>query len=1287
MTHLDVIRQAIVAIKPEGVDGFEGLVGRLLMAWTGCEVRLARSGYQGGRDGGTGGASIAILFEAKRYGVAKVNLRELQGELAAALQDYPQLELYIVAATQPLSDEIDRRLSDQAAEKGAEILLLDWSGNGVTPLAAFMARFQEHTLDWFARHAPLPNPSVVATALSAVASERSFGVAVQRLCNQLSAANLSIETLRKASRTALRDLFSDGHRARKAFGQFLAPLDETLGPIDRPRFSQHIEAWWRVAEARQSVLTVVGDEGVGKSWIIPQWWLNISDSEAPILIWIPAHFTRDYGPLRDPLRFLAEAIVSLVEFGTRDAASRWEKRLHRWLTADNLSGRRFLIVLDGLNEATGVAWASLIESLTGVLVTLGGKLAITCRQGFWMAEVRDRLSSVLPFTNVSITNFDDDELVQAVAQRSIDLTQINSRVCDFIRNPRVFAIASQLLSRMSPGELTVERLLFEYWGKRLEERGDHIAHTGRDMQRVLQSHARELRDDINRRFDVDKWRQHSTRSERALSVSFNDDLTEVVEGRFFERDPGDESKYRVRREVLPFALGLLVVDEVRGADANEVAQRLDQVLDPIAGFDRTADIVAAAAGIALLDRRVNQVTAVAFLERWLSLQNVPDEAFQHFKAYAIEQPEAYLDLIEALYASFHHPRRAWAVTAMRAASDRVSVRDLLMERAQIWMGFWSLDEPRYLRPGASETERAAILDQEQRRRDRIQCVCRAFTVEEQTLFNRLCRRVDSPHLPLVAGVVPALLACHPLEGTSYGALAWMLALEVAGRSISDTGFSWIYDFNSLDYAPTAEALTQAAEEMLRVASQPETRNAAARLLSLTGTVDGERRCKALFEYPAALRDHRPWRLVESFCDTDPLDPHSGFPSNIGKAAERLGKINECSIRSKFGLGPEDHDLDMVTAGLARFDHPRLIDFWRRVLDTFSTRSYLAIRQLTLVLPSLSPLLREEHVAALSAFIRTLADPSHPLRQQEHMFVPTRIAAAILPHLDGNRQLALIADLPPDMLWTDDFPKLLKPADTNAFEGRLRAAAETQDASAFIPVLQFAATGKQSLTEAARRLMIGLLTSPNEFVRALVFRTAVASGDPLLLQGVVNSGWTPNEAGTYEAFYGSKAMAMAARSLDIRVPFDRLATELHGYAAAISGRLDDLRSWGRLLVGTLTQLMMPSRVEPLEGIVRYRSRSPELSPEFAHFAPVSFQVATIRNDPFEEAARKSEDENQTRRARIDALLATLRSSNLNALVDFPSIAGFEQLGACEPLILRNIGERIAELKELRARSHA
>ena len=182
---------------------------------------------------------------------------------------------------------------------------------------------------------------------------------------------------------------------------------------------------------------------------------------------------------------------------------------------------------------------------------------------------------------------------------------------------------------------------------------------------------------------------------------------------------------------------------------------------------------------------------------------------------------------------------------------------------------------------------------------------------------------------------------------------------------------------------------------------------------------------------------------------------------------------------------------------------------------------------------------------------------------------------------------------------------------------------------------------------------------------------------------MNSGWTPNEAGTYEAFYGSKAMAMAARSLDIRVPFDRLATELHGYAAAISGRLDDLRSWGRLLVGTLTQLMMPSRVEPLEGIVRYRSRSPELSPEFAHFAPVSFQVATIRNDPFEEAARKSEDENQTRRARIDALLATLRSSNLNALVDSPSIAGFEQLGACEPLILRNIGERIAELKDARA----
>src|ERR1039458_3301632 len=50
-TLLRELRRNLLALKPAGEDGFEGLLAEALAAFTGLTIRLARSGSQFGRQG------------------------------------------------------------------------------------------------------------------------------------------------------------------------------------------------------------------------------------------------------------------------------------------------------------------------------------------------------------------------------------------------------------------------------------------------------------------------------------------------------------------------------------------------------------------------------------------------------------------------------------------------------------------------------------------------------------------------------------------------------------------------------------------------------------------------------------------------------------------------------------------------------------------------------------------------------------------------------------------------------------------------------------------------------------------------------------------------------------------------------------------------------------------------------------------------------------------------------------------------------------------------------------
>ncbi|MGH1556978.1 hypothetical protein ACRAWD_02605 [Caulobacter segnis] len=169
--------------------------------------------------------------------------------------------------------------------------------------------------------------------------------------------------------------------------------------------------------------------------------------------------------------------------------------------------------------------------------------------------------------------------------------------------PRICALALAVLPDLSSIEdLTVDRLLLEYWRSRLQERGDLIGHNDLDFRNLLVRHARDYRARPNMDFDRDEWRTRSGAAQRNDGRNIANDLTDIEEGRFFDSDSGT---YRFRTETLHFALGLLVADEMRAAlrsRPDQLGEAMASILDPIRGFDIVAEIMTAAIATASLDK-------------------------------------------------------------------------------------------------------------------------------------------------------------------------------------------------------------------------------------------------------------------------------------------------------------------------------------------------------------------------------------------------------------------------------------------------------------------------------------------------------------------------------------------------------------------------------------------------------------------------------------------------------------------------------------------------------------
>lgn len=1145
---------------PAGPDGFEGLVTRALASVTGYTFRLARSGSQFGRDASTPNAPFAIAMEAKRY-TTPVSLAELAGKSTLAAFDLADdIDVWALAATVEVGDIQQRYIEEILERAGITLLTLDWTDAGLPPLGVLLALAAPDVLTWSSTRLSAADQIVLADGLADLATDPAFGDHSGELLAQLSPALVGLDAFRLRNAQWCERHFTDRRLARREFSQFLAPLEGGITSVDRPRISDAIEQ--AVATARQNaperMVAVLGGEGSGKSWAATKWW--VTTEGRPILLLSVGQISDHLASGDEPLDMLAR--LAAHQQGHRDDANlaRWRRRLERWST-DDPQHQRFVILLDGLNETSGKAWAMIIAKLVDAAATLGGIVIATCRKGYWDREIANRLPFI-DIQEVAISDYDDAEFAEVLRIHDIS---VPTRLDQFMRNPRICALALTLLPQLTGIEdLTVERLLSEYWRARLLERGDLVGHDDVDFANLLMRHAREYRERPGTNFDRDEWRTRSGAAARGDGRNIANDLSDIEEGRFFHSASG---RYHFREEALPFALGLLVADELRQAltaDPGTREEPLDRIIDPVRGFDSVTDILTAAVSVAALDANYPDRGVAALVSGWMALQNLTDDAFDRLLPILAARPGPFLDAFETGDSNRFDDR---FLPLLLTALEREPVAEAFAQRIPKWLGTWCRATTNWGDPGGAA-------DRQARKNAQIDTMLAQLSDEERAFFDTNCPESD---VDLGLAGVPALYFAGRAQAPFARAIvAFAFAHTIAG----DPGSAfeqnaWAICLNRIDHGDLAAAVRAIIEPFTAAGASPPAQAAAANALRLLGLPGDRNDIERL--------DPRVIRGSSDAEQNDPLDPDTTAPEVVPAAMAFLNGVDPNKIWTQMSRTSEDYELERRQTMLARFDAGGVAAYLDRIAATISKRTQMPLRQLSWHLPPLSPILSADTVAAIVERISDIGEDPSLLADEDRDFVTAMLVEAVMPHLGGGAQLDLIQCLPAKASFYFRYQALVKPVGAGEAAAKLAAVMDGENGVIERTLLLLAASAAETDASLRQQILLCLRhDAPN--VRAAAAHFVRAHPHPELDDAVIGIATPDDNDRSWWAAAARSAISTAIarrRRIDL---IDRIPIEhLDWVAAALPEALPRLADVIEVVIGRLSR---PIGVEaPHDAIIQ------------------------------------------------------------------------------------------------------
>jgi len=1232
---------------------------------TGLVIRLAKSAFQGGRDGtSTPSDRFAIAFEGKLY-TDKLALERLAGKtVIAGAYLGGRVDIWAICATSEVGDLALADMSEILQERGISLLTLDWAERPLPPLAVLLAAARQQTLDWFKHHKPTADVTQLEQQLTAIAADPFFPTQAADMRRALSAAEVGLDALRQRNARWLSERFALPGLSQSAFGQTIAVSQAQAPALPRAHLVDGLADLITADAGEAAVIAVLGEEGVGKTWLAAQWW--VAQPDPPILIFVAgrrAELLNAAEPLAGIARLLAH------QDGRSDepaALAAWKRKLTRWKTDAPSDSIRFVILLDGLNERDSEPWADHIRGLTREVRALGGVLMVTARQAYWDRDVAPRIRTSIEVRRLSVDGYTDPELSTLLGRNGRTLEEIPGKVREFIRNPRICALALDLLDRLllQPEELTVERLLLEYWRWRVADRSQ-LAHTADDFHKLLRGHARAFLAQPRQTFDRDDWIEFSGAAKRLGVRDVANDLTEIEEGRFMTIAAGGLDRYEFRQEALPFAVGLLINDELKtglkagSASAEELLERL---LEPVRAFDQIADIVAAAAGLACLDDGFPAEGRQALILSWLRLQNTGDGAFEALSAYVPTRPAAFLDAAELTPAQLGPAAREQSLALLLAYTrNHPRVQMALAQRLPRWLGTWSR---------ISRTRWRDNKDAE-RQVDRNQSIDDAIaglTTDELSLVRRLTVEMPAPAAMVLDRTSALLIAARPQVTIAAGLVGWGLARSIAADHPDGRAeMEWAVRLNTKDWVELRDAVCSLLTAVTESSAQ-DVRTGAAVALRALGDRASARRADAL----SPRITQAGWRRIETFCATDPYDPGARLPDNLDRARTAVAELDPAQTWQQMSSTGDDHDLEPSLPGLARFDKDVLIRKLRQVVQSGPDRTGLPLRQLAWRLPGLAPLFDAETRAAVQTTFEALANDPTRAPQEDAGWLVGQIAGSLLPGASAEEQLDTLLRLPPRTKLYLNLRRGLVALPADRLEARLEAALAKAPAREDLQrVLLFASGAPAQLTDRVREILVDLVFGSDRFLSVLASDVGTCARDARLDDMLLARLTTSNVALPVgdKAFSMGRLISLAISErgrddLSGRVPpefLGRVAGQLGGLA------LDHLASQTTTVV---ERLLWPVDAKPPVGVALFHSvtdgglESTIWSDEIEDEAPDLKDWFSEMADPVGSASRFSRQQKMMIRE-MTAYRRALTKEGAEAVSSVPSRQGLRALAERDP----------------------
>ena len=760
------------SLQPSGPKGFEGLIAELLSQLTGQRFRLSKSGQQGGRDVTSDFTnSTVVAVECKRYGKdTELEETHLLGKLAQAVLDLPDLDLWVIAASRPVSDQLARNLQSAAMTHGVEFRTIESSDDKPSAIAALLARHPDGVL----RHlADIEAEGIedVKRELAATASLPGFSAAVARLQSDFMAGWIGYDAWRNAQRDFVLETLRDEAKSRARLGQPVPILGSGLQVIARRGIANRLTEWWANWSYSHQLLAILGEEGDGKTWAVADWLAqNLSRNSD----FVPTIFANARNVAStEPLTLLAQLMAQQLT----GEEGRWRVRIDRWVKQQPV-GPTVLLVLDGVNERHGPHWWRLLfEALAPLRASVA--VVTTCRTEYWQRHFRPL--RYLDVAEAIVTPFSDDELSEALSGRDFRRNDFRNDVLPLLRKPRYFDLACRLRSALeTTGDVTRERLLYEDWRDRYERKAGIVDPTSFDnLLMGLASTALEG-ERLHTADALSSFIPHEVDREGALRELSTGGV--VVE-RF--------GKYVVHEERLKLGLGLLLANDVREAadlGHEEIRERISDWLEPQAGMDIKGEALASATIHALSVTDFPLSAAVALLFAWAIAQNAPGT--EEFKALFPLRPEAYFELAERAWAdeAWHADLHELLRRTLIQFRDSSRFEEIAIHRFERWLGFVHQDGPAAMyRNDSRMAERAHsnIASRLGRRLEpgKLDLAGFRLTVVERPGLLRLGRLALSviscgPRAPFVRAIATACLAeAAMVWAEKYELLTWVVRLS------------------------------------------------------------------------------------------------------------------------------------------------------------------------------------------------------------------------------------------------------------------------------------------------------------------------------------------------------------------------------------------------------------------------------------------------------------------------------------------------------------------------------